>query len=83
MARKTSSRSVRVQTADRQIAPDELQTLVSRLLRRGSISPKVNFISSLVHIYHILIGTRLNILSRGMVTIVLQPLPFMMSGPRS
>src|SRR5271155_378907 len=40
MAPKTSTRSVRVQTADRQIAPDELQALVGRLLQRGSISPK-------------------------------------------
>ena len=43
MAPKTSSRSVRLQAADRQITPDELQALVSRLLRRGSISPKVSF----------------------------------------
>jgi hypothetical protein len=43
MAPKTSTRSIRVQTADRQIAPDELQALVSRLLQRGSISPKISF----------------------------------------
>ena len=44
MAPKSSIRSVRVQTADRQIAPDELQALVRRLPRRGSISPKINHI---------------------------------------
>jgi hypothetical protein len=44
MAPKTSTRSVRVQTANRQIAPDELQALVSRLLRRGSISPKLHIL---------------------------------------
>jgi hypothetical protein len=83
MAPKTSTRSVRVQTADRQIAPEELQALVSRLLRRGSISPKVSSISSFVCIRHMSMGTRLNTSSREMAAIVLQPLPFMMSGPRS
>jgi hypothetical protein len=72
MAPKTSTRSVRVQTADRQIAPEELQALVSRLLRRGSISPKVSSISSFVCIRHMSMGTRLNTSSREM-----------MSGPRS
>jgi hypothetical protein len=40
MAPKASTRSIRVQTADRQITPDELQALVRRLPRR----PKVNHI---------------------------------------